>query len=478
MGLIARFKQLFNKTICIFPHQRNDMVSFVKLRNGMIKIGAEILIDENFNLIIVHYNKVCDVLKCGTYKVDEVNTPKLFKYSKAFNTNRGIYTPKTIKADAYYVNLKSFRLNTFKTPERIIVYNNDEKIKIKLEGTFTLRVVDSEKLMKALCNDYAIISNRKAMKEIKATIGFDVSKILNAEAFALDDYLNHKEKIADVLNNKINKYIKVYGIEASEFFINTVILPKKKIFDKSKEEVLKQENNIDIIKLVEERLNDIENSFAKVERESSSQKEKELTGLNKSNTTIDKQGDVRIDVSNIGQKYSEPIFSMPYSNVPNTEMYGNANQKEPQLFEEVQNEASENLDQDNNAEKDIEENLKCKKLNNNSKSNIIEKADNNEEKVVNEIINYFANTKEKIRDKNLKNLNNHKVKVGKEKAEGVLNYANIKTKVCKNCGVFIEEDAKFCSKCGKSTEELVVCACCGAKNFSDAKKCCVCKSDL
>ena len=53
-----------------------------------------------------------------------------------------------------------------------------------------------------------------------------------------------------------------------------------------------------------------------------------------------------------------------------------------------------------------------------------------------------------------------------------------KTKKCAQCGVTLAEDAKFCSKCGRSTEELVVCPCCGAKNFPNAQTCCVCKSNL
>lgn len=478
MGLLTKFKQLFNKTICILPHQRSDMVSFVKLKNNMLKIGGEIIVDEDFNFVIVHFNKVCDVLRAGTYKVDEINTPKLFKYSKAFFTKKGIYTPKTIKTDAYFINLKPFRLNTFKTPERIVTFKGGQKIKIKLEGTFTLKVVNSEKFMKALCSDYAIISNKKAMKEIKATIGFNVSKILNGKNFVLDDYLNNKGKITEVLNNEINKYINIYGLEASEFFINSVIFAKKNFANKVKKEAFKQENEINIVKLVEERLNSLENSFVKIDK--SSQNEDELVNANKFDTSINKKVDVRADVLNMGQqeKKSIEVFSTPFSRTPNTEMFNASNQKEPQLFEETKNNSL-----DGEALNEVQLKKEDKNKNNNNVKSTEEPENNytkneSNKKNKSDVVNYFTKTKDSLKEGNLKGLNKVRGKSSKESTKDVVLPNEKKTKECKSCGAVVKEDAKFCSNCGKSTEELIVCPCCGAKNFPSSKTCCVCKSDL
>lgn len=484
MGLFSNFKRLFNKSVTILPHQRNDMVSFVKLKRGMLKIGSEIVVEENYNFIIVHFNKVCDVLRPGTYKVDEVSVPKLYKYSKAFYTKKGLFTPKTIKTDAYYINQVPFTLNTFKTPERIIAYKDNEKIKIKLEGTFTIKVDDPEKLMKALCNDYAVISNKKAMKEIKNTIGFDVSKILNKKHFTLDDYFTNREKIVEVLNNEIDNYVSNYGLQISNFFINTVILPKKNIVDKPKEEVLNQGSNIDIVKLVEERLNDLENSFAKVEVEKENKNEESFSQINNENTSINKQGDIRINVSSFSGENKTPsgsnnndVFSMPYSTVPNTQMFNNSNQKEPQLFaEEPSNNNNTSPNEVTKQEQAVNSNNTQVKesKNTSSKSKKGKEVDN----VVNDVVNFFLKQHDYDSSKSVNEIKTNKPVVGKEGAEAVISIANKKTKKCVHCGELISEDAKFCSKCGKSTQELVICPCCGAKNFPTAKTCCVCKSEL
>ena len=103
MGLFAKFKMLFNKSVSLQPYQKNDVVSFVKLKQGMLKIGSEILVGEDYNLVSVYYNKVCDVLGAGEYKADEVSLPRLFRRSKAYFTKSGLFTPKTVTTDLYYV---------------------------------------------------------------------------------------------------------------------------------------------------------------------------------------------------------------------------------------------------------------------------------------------------------------------------------------------------------------------------------------
>ena len=179
MGLFTKFKMLFNKSISLLPHQKNDVVSFVKLKKNMIKIGSEILVGDDYNLVSVYYNKVCDVLGAGEYKADEVSLPKLFKRSKAYFTKRGLFTPKTVTTDLYYVCTRPFTHYLFSTKEYIIAMHNDKKIKLKLEGTFTMKIVKAEKLMAALCSDYAIVKNKKAVKDICETISLKVSKLLN-----------------------------------------------------------------------------------------------------------------------------------------------------------------------------------------------------------------------------------------------------------------------------------------------------------
>jgi len=483
MGFFTKFKMLFNKSIAILPHQRGDLVSFVKLKNGMVKIGTELVVEKDYNLVIVYYNRVCDVLKEGIYKIDEVSTPKLFRFSKAYFTKRGLFTANTIKADAYYINLNTFKHNIFKTPERIIAYNGDEKVKIKLDGNFTLQVVDAEKLMRALCSDYAIIRNKKTMKEIRSTVGFDVSKILNSKNFSLADYMANKEKIVEALNQEVNINIEKYGLMATDFFINKVILPKKYLDQKfnEKDQNVEKEGQIDIVKIVEERLNSLEKDLNivykkpdSVETHTVKQGARETVSINVANNTQNfnnqennsqasresssvnsepnKEENIFVADNRSNEDSSSQVFTMPYGgeNTNSTTTVGSSfDQPEPEIFKQ---------------EPKIEEAKTQPEITDEFIDGMIDKIEKRK--------------RQKKRERVAEILGYATMTVSQEEPKQVISVKNAKTKKCNQCGAMLEDDAKFCSKCGKSTDELIVCPCCGAKNFPSSQVCCVCKSNL
>lgn len=433
MGLFFRLKNIFNKTISVLPNQKNDLVCLAKLKNNMLKIGSEIVVDDNHNAVVVHYNKVCDILGPGEYKADEISVPKLFKYSKAYFTKKGLFTARTIFADIYFVTLQPFKLNYFKTPEKIIATKGKEKVKLKLDGTFTLTVVSAEKVMRTLCNDYAVISGKKAMKEICYTMGYNVSKILNSKKFSLADYLSNKEKIVETLNQNINKFVGDYGLKVGDFFVNTVILPKKYLTEKVVETSLTKQDDTDIVKLVEERLNSLEKSLetVTVEKNTANSIENKIDEeILSSKTTLGPQGEIYVDVGSNSQKRQEE-------------------NKQANNIKEEYNNASQNTN--------IIDNIIIGGVGDNSQPEP----------------NIIGNVENKIQNQKKEKINLIFSKAKENKIE-----QKPQTKICVSCGKAVANKVKVCPHCGKNAENLIVCACCGAKNYESDRLCAVCKSKL
>lgn len=490
MGLFTNFKKMFNKTISILPHQRPDVVSFVKLKNGMVKIGSDAIVEDNYDLIFVYYNKVCDILKNGEYKINDETVPKLFRNSKAYLTKRGLFSPNSIKADVYFVSLKEFTHNMFKTQERIIALNNDEKVKLNLEGTFSFRVVDSDVFMKALCNDYAIIRNKKVMKELCSTVGFEVSKSLSGKKFTVDDYIYNKEKIVQAIQEGVNKHTITFGVEVTKFFINNIIVARKNLSDSqfNAMHTIKdnKEQDADVVKMVEERLNSLQKDLSVVyvneKGENSLEKQQEFKPTNTEenifkqpssefNLNINTNSSQNVD--NDKPKQNEVKVENNFNNssiIPEfkpEEIISSIDQPEPSLFgsaEPVQQPANEKQTKNKNVKTVIQDELE---INDELVDSLIEKIN--------------TRKKQKRNDKIAEILSKAGVSVKPEDiavSEPKAKKTKVSTKKCSTCGEPLAEGAKYCFKCGKSTEELKTCACCGAKNFANAEICCVCKSKL
>lgn len=464
MKFFTGFKNIFNKTVSLAPHQHNDVVSFVKFRNGMIKMGSELIVEPNYSLIFVYYNKVCDILNAGQYTFNEEVAPKLFRYSKAVLSKKGLFTPKSIKADAYFLSLNEFNHNSFKTQERIVTYKDDEKIKIKLEGNFSFKIVDVERCMKALCSDYAIIRNKKIVKELCSTVGFEVSKTLNKNNFTLDDYFINKEKICKTIAEGVNAHTQNFGVEVSKFFINQIILPKKYdlVSSNSKTHGVYNENevNSDIVKIVEERLNDLQKDLDivyvnekgdNIVSQDNIIKENVKTEENNQSTIINNSNSFE-NINNLNNAMSSTVHPSNFekqNNIPvvDNNSYIPSNQPEPNIFTNTNNNVGQN-----------EENVSGLVINDEFVDNLIDK---------------ISKRKKQKRNSRIVQILTEAGFTGTQTIT-----KNVSDKKCKYCGSELTEDAKFCAKCGKSVEELLSCPCCGAKNFNTAEVCCVCKSKL
>ena len=111
MGLISKIKSLFAKPISISDKDKDCLVSATRGRFGKIKVGTAIEVPNDYRLVATHYNKVCDTLHEGNYKVEDMDMPRLFNLCRKRLVGKDI---KNIVADLYYVNLKQFEKTPFK----------------------------------------------------------------------------------------------------------------------------------------------------------------------------------------------------------------------------------------------------------------------------------------------------------------------------------------------------------------------------
>lgn len=458
MGLFSGFKKIINKTITLSPYQRNDMVVFSRLKGGELKLGAEIEVEEGFVAILTHFDNICDVLMPGVHKFDGQGMPMLSRFAKPIKTKTGYIPPKKIKADLYYINLKSFDNNYFKTVDRVTAYSGKEKIKMKVDGTYNVKVTNALKLMKTLLSELAVVKEGRALKEIGAFTGEAVAKILNSNNFQIQDFMDRDPEITKTINEYINKTMEKYGVEDSNVVINQLYLKQKatepKPEEKSKKSSsravsLEPEKVIDLnnIKGLQEAIGNVGKKDiihvkpvvigANEYMEREEKKKQSSDSLSNTNSVVINKPLTQAGPRDAYEMYSGQFEAKEHKEQPVPELISTPVQKqEPKM-------AQPNKDVD--------------------------------DAVLDNIVDTATDKKKKSKEKKIEEFVN---KLEKEKPASVEVEPKRPKKYCKYCNTALEMVAKFCYNCGKSTEEYISCPCCGAKNFSDATECLLCHSKL
>ena len=454
MGLFSGFKKIINKTITLSPYQRNDMVVFSRLKGGELKLGSEIEVEEGYCAILTHYDNICDLLMPGTHKFDGQGMPILSKFAKPVKTKAGYVAPKKIKADLYYINLKSFDNNYFKTVDRVTAYSGKDKVKMKVDGTYNVKVTNALKLMKTLLSELAVVKDGRALKEIGALTGEAVAKILNSNNFQLQDYIDRDPEITKVINDDVNKTMEKYGVEDSCVVINQLYLKQKPEpkGDEKKEEVTSSK----AISLEPEKVIDLNN----------------IKGLKEAIGNVGKKDVINIKPVVIGaseyqeleEKKKKPMSSSQQTSSVVINNKPTTTQSSPRDAYEMY---SGQFANNQHAEQPVPEIIVTPAT--------VEPNKDVDDSVLDNLVNEEKQNKKKDREKKIEEIVS---KIAETKPSKTVKEPERPKKYCKYCNTALEMVAKFCYNCGKSTEEYISCPCCGAKNFSDATECLLCHSKL
>lgn len=259
MGLFKFFKNLFVKKIELPLGNKDNLIYFCCLKNGLLKIGTKVTVPEGYALASVHYNKLCDIVESGDYVLDEVALPRLFKYCRNQLTRKGLITPTHVTADLYFVNKNLFTI-PFKTP-RFVALGQRGKIRISISGSANFKISDLRKFMQSFCGEYAIIRNKQVKKDFAFMIGDYVCRAFDKERFAVSKFIGLGDEITDTAQKSLEPMLKAYGVECFGLTINNIKVPKNYMNSGAfiKDGQLSQDS--ELIKMVEERLNNINATF-------------------------------------------------------------------------------------------------------------------------------------------------------------------------------------------------------------------------
>ena len=442
MWLVDKIKKMFKKEIKINEKDRGKIVSLVKLKNGVIKLGSDIRVEEDYNAAIVYYNHVCDILVPGIHTFSENTIPKVYMlYYKSVRKD-GVSMPDSVRnADLYFVNLNEFDELKFRTTQKTTSKTNGIKSKIKIFGKYTIKVSDTEKFMSFLSKQYAIVQNKKVFSEVTFIANEKINSILAKASFSFETFFLKKEELKAFLLSNLKAEIEGFGFTITDIEILDIEVPKKMLTLK-----LSLEGNQKL---------EVEGEPV-LKRESV---EEDLIEPAATENNINENGDKQTISSNnsvFSENKNETSFETP--------------SQESKLEEDDKIVNIDNLYKEFQKQ---EENI-----NKNNQTNFQESSSSYVNQPSPDIV-LNKQKQEKIR-KDFKDFNLHR--------EGYSNLYNtvddyvISDAPQKNPSLFAESKEKSESEEKEEIEEkprrLITCACCGAKNYEGEKVCCVCGSTL
>ena len=247
MGFIDKIKHFFFPVITGDKANEEKLVTKIKMKKDL-RVNAEVEVSPDHKLVTCFYNKPCDVLESGLVKVTDSQMPILFKNNQAKALKDGKEKLKYLKADLYFVNEKEAKDIFFTTSESVPLYVENTKIKAKLHGQFSFKIVDSFKFMSYLLEDYATIKLYTAYKETMACLGEEMTKIIYRVPHSLvrilkddkpiyDEWIRQLSSLEDRLGIKVTD-IKIYNITTSRKYQEK--LEDARVSVRVEEELLKQ----------------------------------------------------------------------------------------------------------------------------------------------------------------------------------------------------------------------------------------------
>ena len=458
MGLFGAIKNSFNKTIALDDDKKECLIYRKPLKNDLLKINAEIDVQEGFEVILCHMDTVCDCLTPGKYKFNDVHAPRLYKYVKPRKTKKGYVTPKSIPADLYYINKGLIENLRFKTYNKFKVMHQSKKIKIKIEGSYDLKISNSYKLVDALKTDYALLTDSRVKLELGAYVGYSIAKICERNIFKAEEVDSSNKVVLDKLNEGLAKYLASIGVEIQNLKIDKVYMPRGVAVEV-------KSNTTD--SRIEEIFNTAYGNPIKEDVQKEETVEREAVFVEKPKATFEASAKLQPEKSviNLGYGGFDGGVSRQEQKPTTEEEYERATQS----FEQLSNKKAQTLvflggeGKEPPAEKLEESTDKDIMLGRSAVRSIgvLGKVDIEDDFVQRQRKIQISDIKESIEEKI------ERPKVAKENS-----------KICAYCGAKITEKYDFCPKCGKSIKKVKHCKACGEDNDISASTCKLCGSKL
>jgi membrane protease subunit (stomatin/prohibitin family) len=187
-----------------------------------IKIGAQLIVQENQEAVFFRGGKALDVFGPGRHTLVTANVPILTRLLTI------PWEQSPFQAQVYFIGKQTFLDQKWGTMEPISYRDPDfGMVRLRGFGKYSFRVKDSSLLVNTLVGTQGKYTTDAATSFFRDLIVSRLADILGSLKSGILDLPGHYDELAGQTKSKVTEEFGKYGLELVDFFINAITPPEE-----------------------------------------------------------------------------------------------------------------------------------------------------------------------------------------------------------------------------------------------------------
>lgn len=211
------------EVIQFFDQENNSLVHRVPPEGSTdIKIGAQLIVQENQEAVFFRGGKALDVFGPGRHTLVTANVPILTRLLTI------PWEQSPFQAQVYFIGKQTFLDQKWGTMEPITYRDTDfGMVRLRGFGKYSFRVKDSTLLVNTIVGTQGKYTTEMATSYFRDLIVSRLADILGSLKSGILDLPGQYDKLAGDTKTKVADEFGKYGLELVDFFINAITPPEE-----------------------------------------------------------------------------------------------------------------------------------------------------------------------------------------------------------------------------------------------------------
>lgn len=280
MGLIEKIKSFFSNKIEFKGVEDGGFIYPYSQKNGVIKIGANIEIPENYNFVITNKNKVLDILNPGSFQISALSIPNTFKALKLFKNDKRNRPITKFKSESYFVKLANIEEQSITNYRKLTFKEEKTKFNVNFVVNFNFSFANINKFLSTILKHNGKLRKDDGIHFIKMILTENLTEKIFSSSLDKETFVS-QEKMTQYFNELVENILGKIGLKLTNLTANVSITEKKIKKIKDKEQIIKSETKTKIEIDSREKTNEV------------AMYEDELTTIKKLNVSIESQPQIK-----------------------------------------------------------------------------------------------------------------------------------------------------------------------------------------